>query len=110
MKKVFTLMAIAVISTISMGQTHADSLIIKFKNGYTQIIKLNEPLNDVVKIELAKEIIKSKAKKDKKLQHINSKNANKNSKHKKSKGIINFGNGIKGEWETPNPYLPPANE
>ncbi len=113
MRKVFVLIVTAAILTVSMGSSHADSLIIKFKKGHTQVIKLKKPLEDIQKLEFVKDKAQNKTQKDiqiKKTFHIKSNQPKEKGKSKDNKKIINFGNGIKGEWETPNPYLPPANE
>ncbi len=106
--------AVVAVIAVSTIKVHADSLVIKFKGGHTQVIKLKEPLENIIKIELVERTVYGKIQKEDK-ENINPSNGeninkSKNTKRTRSESVINFGNGIKGEWVTPNPYLPPANE
>jgi len=104
------------ITCISVGAVHlarADRLIIKYQNGEKQIVELKNSVNDIWEFKFIKE---------KRSKNVNYHNRSEHSKKsqteqmeskknpKKSQNFVDFGNGIKGEWETPNPYLPPANE
>lgn len=104
-KKAGILLLLTCISVGSVQFARADSLVIKYKNGEKQVIELKDGVDNVLEFKFQRNKYYEKA------SEYSKKSATKHIKNtEKIQNTINFGNEIKGKWETPNPYMPPANE
>ncbi len=116
MKKIaviFGTVSVVMISWLSQGGL-CDSLVVKYKNGKKQVVQLKYNAEEIKSIVLRKEIkllgqgVSNSSRLN--VNKIDKIRATKVKHQKSNTNEIDLGNGIKAKWESPNPYLPPANE
>lgn len=106
---IFTAIVVGVVGITQ--SVYADDLLIRYNGGEKQIIELKQNIKDVVEIKFVKRSKNGKEQKNiKNSEKSKKESAKEQGKSSGKKDTVNLGNGIKGYWETPNPYLPPDNE